>query len=205
MRYLPTCSVWLLLFSSLVAEAQVVYDASSTYAEGSQRGLGSVINAQGQRNLSNSQAAINMTDARANQINNQVNSVNAYWEKKGIYSEHLQQQLEQVDEKRARYEAKHGLQPLTSQEFDRTTGQINWPGVLKQQKFDQYRNEIDDVFQKRAGSGMLSGDDYLASTTAFKDWHAMLVKQKDEYPGPILDQLLRFLLALKHEFDDNLT
>jgi hypothetical protein len=197
-------TISLVLLGSAVAHAQLVYDPSSTYAEGYQRGLGGVISAQGQRNLSNSQAAINMTDARSNQIDNQVKSVNAYWEKNSIYEQHVQEKLADIDAKRARYEAKHGLQPLTSQQFDRTTGQINWPGVLKQQQYDQYRNKIDAAFKTRAGSGMMTGDDYLASTTAFKDWHAALVKQKNEYPASILDQLLRFLLALQKNLDDNL-
>ena len=65
--------------------------------------MSSVIQAQGQRNLSNSQAAINLTDARSNQIDNQVKSVNAFWEKKDIYDAHVQQELAAIDKKRDFY------------------------------------------------------------------------------------------------------
>ena len=46
--------------------------------------VSNVIAAQGQRNLSNSQAAINLTQARSAQIDNQLKSVNAYWQKQDI-------------------------------------------------------------------------------------------------------------------------
>jgi hypothetical protein len=58
------------LVFTLNATAQVIWDGASTAAEGYQRGLSGVISAQGQRNVSNSQAAINLTDARSSQIDN---------------------------------------------------------------------------------------------------------------------------------------
>src|SRR5262245_34433251 len=81
----------LFMLGSMAATAQVIYNSASTAGEGYARGLSSVIEAQGQRNLSNSQAAINLTQARSSQIDNQVKSVNAYWEKKDIYSQRQQQ------------------------------------------------------------------------------------------------------------------
>jgi hypothetical protein len=205
MRYLRSYATLLILLGCQLAEAQVLYDTSSTAAEGYQRGLGSVINAQGQRNLSNSQAAINMTDARSNQIDNQVKSVNAYWEKNDIYEQHVQEKLSEIDAKRARYEARHGLKSLTPDQFDRTTGQIIWPKVLEQSQYDQYRKKLDELFHKRSYEGFLSSDEYMAATTAMNDWHKMMVSQKDDYPGPILDQMLKFVLSVKRELDDNLS
>jgi hypothetical protein len=193
------------VLASSVAIGQVIYNSSSTAAESYQRGLGGVISAQGQRNLSNSQAAINMTDARSAQIDNQVKSVNAFWEKKDIYTERQQQEFAQIDQKRSTYLAKHGLGSLAPDEFDRTTGRITWPKVLEQKQYDQYRNTLDELMKKRAYMGALSGDEYMAATAASKEWRAMLAKQKDVYPEQILSQMVRFVLKVNRELDENLS
>ena len=198
--------VLILICGSIAASAngQVIYNTSSTAEEGSQRGLGGIISAQGQKNLSNSQAAINMTDARSNQIDNQVKSVNAYWEKKEIYSEHMAQEFQAIEKKRQQYIASRGSMDLAPEEFDRTTGQIIWPKVLEQSQYDPYRKQLDELFQKRSYNGALTGDQYIEATTALNDWRAALLKQKTVYPGPILEQMLRFQIKVKRELDDNL-
>jgi len=205
MRVLVSVVTFLALSGSSIAVGQVIYNTSSTAAEGYQRGLGSVISSQGQKNLDDSQAAINMTDARSNQIDNQVKSVNAYWEKKDIYNQHLQQQNYKIAQTREMLLAKNRLQPLTSEEFDRTTGNITWLKVLEQPQYDQYRNELDELFQKRAQQGYLSSTDYVAATQASQAWHNMMAAQKGEYPSSILDQMLRFLAKLNRDLDDNLS
>jgi oligoendopeptidase F len=196
------------LLSALIASTiygQVIYNNASTAAEGYQRGLSGVISAQGQKNLSDSQAAINLTDARSSQIDNQVKSVNAFWQKNSIYDQHLQQKFAQIEQKRSAYLAKNGLKSLTPEQFDRSTGSINWPKVLTQKQYDPYRKKLDELFRKRAYEGYLSGPEYKEATTAMSDWHAMMVKQKDEYPGPVLDQMLKFVLSVRRELDDNLS
>lgn len=205
MRYLPFYVIVLLVLGSSVVRGQVIYNNASTAAEGYARGTGGIIQAQGQRNLNNSQAAINLTDARSSQIDNQVKSVNAFWEKKDIYNQHQQEENYKIAQRRDMLLEKNRLQPLTSQEFDRTTGQITWPKVLEQSQYDAYRNTLDELFQKRAKYGALTSDDYLAATTASKDWRTMLNTQRDVYPGPILSQMVRFVLKINRELDENLS
>jgi hypothetical protein len=205
MKRLTSYAVLVLLMSTLIAKAQVIYNSASTAAEGYANGVSNVIAAQGQRNLSNSQAAINLTEARSSQIDNQVKSVNAFWEKKEIYSQHQQEQLAQMTEKRNRYLAKNALQNLTPEQFDRTTGEINWPKVLEQSQYDQYRNSLTQLFQKRAYNGALTGDEFMQATAASRDWRAMLATQKSTYPAPVLSQMIRFILGLDRELNDNLS
>jgi hypothetical protein len=205
MKRLTSYAVLFLLLGTLIAKAQVIYNSASTAGEGYANGVSNVISAQGQANLNNSQAAINLTEARSSQIDNQVKSVNAFWEKKEIYSQHQQEKLQQITDKRNRYLAKHALQDLTPDQFDRTTGQISWPKVLEQSQYDQYRNLLTSLFEKRAYQGMLTGDEYMQATGASKDWRAMLAKQKDVYPPPILSQMIRFILGLDRELNDNLS
>jgi hypothetical protein len=186
------------------AIGQVIYNNASTAAEGYANGVSNIISAQGQKNVSDSQAAINLTQARSSQIDNQVKSVNAYWEKKGIYNEHQQKELEAIDQKRNAYLAKYGLTSLTPEEFDRTTGAINWPKVLDQTQYDQYRNTLTKMFQQRAYSGALTGDEYMQATAASKQWRALLSSQQKVYPSGVLSQMIRFILKLDRELDDNL-
>jgi hypothetical protein len=196
--------VALVLSPSPAAIGQVIYNNASTAGEGYARGVGNVIQAQGQRNLSNSQAAINLTDARSAQIDNQLKSVNAFWEKQSIYAQHQQQEFAQIEQKRALELSLHGLGTLTPQEFDRTTGTVTWPKVLEQKQYDQFRNVLDTLMKKRAYQGFLSSDEYMQATTASKDWRAMLASQSNVYPAPILSQMIRFILKIDRERDENL-
>ncbi len=195
---------FLMLLGSTVAIGQVIYNSSSTAAEGYQRGAAAVIQASGQASLNASQARINNQDAYSMAIDNSVKSVNAFWEKKDIYSERQQQEFAQIGARRAGYMERHGLGYLTPEEFDRTTGTVTWLKVLEQKEYDPYRNKLDELCKKRAYAGALTGQEYMEATAASKDWRAMLAKQKDVYPAPILSQMIRFVLKVTRELDDNL-
>jgi hypothetical protein len=204
MKIAPLCAALLFVCCASAARAQVVVDQASTAGESYARGVSGIISAQGQANLSNSQAAINMTDARSNQIDNQVKSVNAYWEKKGIYQQHVDELNQQIQAKRQRYIARRGSLDLSTDEFDRTTGQINWPKILQQSAYDPYRTKFDTIFHDRSYNGALTGDQYVEATTAYNDWRDAILGQKSEYPSSILQQMLAFLNKVKRELDDNL-
>jgi hypothetical protein len=205
MKYLPVCFIAILVLGGAAAIGQVVTTGGSTAGGDYARGMSGVISAQGQRNLSNSQAAINLTDARSNQIDNQVKSVNAFWEKKGIYDEHQAEENKEIQRQRNEYMATHRLQSLTPEEFDRASGQVFWLKVLEQKPYDVYRTTLDTLFKKRSYEGFLSSDDYMAATTASKQWRALLASQNKEYPAGILSQMIRFILKLDRELDENLS
>lgn len=194
----------LVVLGATVMSAQVIYNSASTAAEGAANGMSNVIAAQGQRNLSNSQAAINLTEARSSQIDNQVKSVNAFWEKNAIYSQHQQERFTDIQRQRQSYLSRHGLTSLTPEEFDRTSGTVNWPKVLEQKQYDEYRVELDKLLKQRAYAGALTGDEYIEATSALKGWRAMLAKQKNVYPEQILSQMIRFVLKVNREINENL-
>jgi hypothetical protein len=204
MRYVPLGVLGVVALGASALTGQVIYNSASTAGEGYMNGAANVIQAQGQRNVSNSQANINNQDAYSKAIDNSTKSVNAFWEQKDIYNSRLQQKLAEQDQKRNAYLANHGLQSLTSEEFDRTTGTINWPKILDQQQYDEYRNTLDKLFKQRAYAGALTGEEYMQATAANKDWREKLAAQKDEYPAPILSQMIRFILKVNRELNDNL-
>jgi hypothetical protein len=204
MNRISALVIVLLIFGASALKAQVIYNSASTAAEGYANGISNVISAQGQKNVSDSQAAINLTQARSAQIDNQVKSVNAFWEKNEIYSQHQQAEFAQIQQQRQFYLSRHGLTSLTPEEFDRATGAVNWPKVLDQKQYDQYRVVLDKLMKQRAYAGALTGDEYMEATAANKDWRAMLAKQRGVYPEQILSQMIRFILKVKRELDDNL-
>lgn len=191
--------------AAIPAQGQVIYNSASTAAESYADGVSNVIQSRGQANLSNSQAAINLQDAYSMGIDNSIKSVNAFWAKKDIYNQRLAQQNYETAQKRDAYLAKHGLQSLTPAEFDRTTGQIAWPKVLDQAQYDKYRKTLDELLRKRAYQGALTSDDYITATTMSKEWRDLLASQKKDYPAPILSQMIRFVLKVNRELDDNLS
>lgn len=204
MKYIPIFAVALVGLSASAIMAQVIYNSASTAREGALNGTANVIQAQGQKNVSDSQARINNQDAYSHAIDNSVKSVNAFWEKKDIYNARVQQEMEATDQKRNVYLANHGLKSLTTDEFDRTTGAINWPKVLDQTQYDEYRRTLDTLFKQRAYAGALTGEEYMQATAANKQWRALLSTQQNVYPAPILSQMIRFILKVNRELDDNL-
>lgn len=205
MKVAPLCAAVLFVLSATASQAQVVMDQAATAGESYARGISGIISAQGEANLSNSQAAINLTDARSSQIDNQIKSVNAYWEKKGIYQEHVEAENQQIQAARGRYIARRGSLDFAPEEFDRTTGKVNWPSILQQSAYDPYRTTLDTIFHDRSYNGALTGDQYVEANTAYNDWRGAILGQKDQFPAPIVQQMLRFLIKVKRELDDNLS
>jgi len=204
MKYAAFGALWLIACGGSAVWGQVVVDQAATAGESYARGVSGIISAQGQKNLNDSQAAINATEARSNQIDNQVKSVNAFWEKKSIYEEHVAQEMAEVQAKRGRYIARRGSLDFSPEEFDRTTGAVNWPKILQQTVYNPFREELDTAFHDRSYNGALTSDQYMTATTAYNDWRAAILTQRGQYPAPIIQQMLRFLNKAKRELDDNL-
>jgi hypothetical protein len=205
MKCLAVFVIVVLASCAFIARGQVIYNNASTAAEGAANGMSNVIAAQGQKNVSDSQAAINMTQARNAQIDNQVKSVNAYWEKKDVYNARQQKEFAEIQRQRQAYLAKYELKSFTPEEFDRATGVCTWPKVLTQEQYDEYRLVLDKLLKQRAYAGFLSSDEYMQATAANKNWRAALAKQRKVYPDQILDQMIRFLLKVNREIDENLS
>lgn len=204
MKYVPIVVLGLAALGTSALTGQVIYNSASTAGEGYARGAASVIQASGQASLNASQARINNQDAYSQAIDNSTKSVNAFWEQKDIYNARLDKKLAAVTEERNTYLANHGVGTLAPEQFDRTTGTINWPRILMQPDYDQYRTTLDKLFKQRAYAGALTGDEYLQATTANKDWRTLISSQKNLYPAPIITQMIQFILRLNREMNDNL-
>jgi hypothetical protein len=205
MRCLLASTAAAIVLCATIAVGQVIYNNASTAGEGYQRGMSSVISAAGEASVNVSQARINNQDAYSKAIDNSTKSVNAFWEQKDIYNERVAQKNYKIQQRREMMLAKNKLQPLSPEEFDRTTGTVTWPNVLTQKQYDQYRTTLDTLLKKRSYAGMLTSDEYMQATAACKDWRKALTKQKNVYPRPVLDQLVRFILKINRDINENLS
>jgi hypothetical protein len=204
MKRVLAYSVLLVVLGSPAIMGQVIYNSASTAAEGYANGMSNVIQARGQKNVNDSQARINNQDAYSKALDNSTKSVNTFWEQKDIYAGRQQQKFAEYQRKRQFYQERHGLKSFTPEEFDRASGMVNWLRVLEQPQYDQYRLVLDKLLKQRAYAGALTSEEYMQATAACKDWRAMLAKQKGTYPEQILDQMIKFVLKVNREINENL-
>lgn len=175
----------------------------STAGEGYQRGMASRMQAAGERNLSNSQAAINMTEAQSRAIDNRTQATNAYWDRKHIYEENTAQERYERNQLRQKHRASNMLTSISRQDLDPTTGAISWPMVLRDDNYAKYRDPLTELFAKRARHGELQTDDYLQAKDLIKDFRVAVTDDRTSLPKAPLQQALRFLLKLNRELDAN--
>jgi hypothetical protein len=161
-------------------------------------GMASVISAQGDYNLATSAAAVNLTQAERNAIQNRQQAANTYWEMRNAWRAQRDAQrgppptMEQV----ARL-AHYGVpKPLTPNEFDPVSGKLNWPSALQQDSFAESRADVDDLFEAWARYGNLN---YSQQTKVRETINAMfdeLNAQIKQIPPQVYTECRRFLRSL---------
>ena len=113
------------------------YSGGGTAAGNAMNGMASVISAKGDYNLSTSAAAINMTQAQKNEIQNRQLYTNTYFEMRATNKAAREKEagppptMEQI----ARMARQGVPKPLNPTQVDPVTGQINWPSALQDDSF----------------------------------------------------------------------
>ena len=135
---------------------------SSTAAEGALRGMGALVRSQGQYNLDTSAAAINMTEAQSNYIENRQQATNAYFDMRATNraARAAEAGPKPTMEDAIRYAQAGRPQPLSPSDLDPVTGKINWTGELMEPPYATQRTELDQLFAQRAQNGGIGGSAY---------------------------------------------
>ena len=138
--------VLLLLFP--VAHAYAQYAGSFGYSSSARatpaQGMADIIGASGSRNLSNSEAAINMTSARSSQLDNQLKTTDTYFQNR-LNNKKYREELH--GPRKVTHNAFRKLPPpLSPSEVDPVTGQINWPPLVAQLPFQKDVQTVNDIF-----------------------------------------------------------
>lgn len=174
---------------------------SSTAFEGYARGRADVIRAKGEANLNNALAQREWESAYKQFLENRVNRVRTFYERREIYN---QQQAKVYAERRDKLEARLErirLTDLTPQEFDPATGHVAWPTLLADEAFSDYSAWFDQLFAERAKYGELSPKALCQAKVLIKQWRGELTEVKDHVSEAMLRDSLRFLLRLDRELD----
>lgn len=133
------------------------YTGASTAAGSAMNGMASVISAKGDYNLSTSAAAINMTQADSNAMQNQVQAVNTFWEMRNIgRAQRAAERGPNLTPEQIARIARDGVpRALTPSQMDPVSGRLNWPGALQEASFETERGQLDQLFSKWAKYGSL--------------------------------------------------
>lgn len=175
---------------------------SSTLEEGVARGIADVIRAQGDYNLNTSAAAVNLSLARQQEIENRKKNVQTYFEIRDI-----NRQVFYADQKRRRggpedwiRDAQAGKpKRLSPSELDAVTGGIHWPILLTAQAYGPLRIELERAFAQRAYHGAMGAEAFMRVVQLTGDLAMSLKSQirilpPDQYLGA-----MRFLDSLAYE------
>jgi type II secretory pathway pseudopilin PulG len=130
---------------------------ASTAAGSAMNGMAGVISARGDAALSASAAAVNLTQAQKQEIQNRQAATNAYWERRA--TDRAARAAERgpplTSEQLAKIAHAGVPKPLTSEQLNPVTGQLNWPGPLQQEMFATRRVQVDQLMAQHSNYGSL--------------------------------------------------
>ncbi len=175
---------------------------SSTAQEGADRGLATVVRAQGYANLQNSEAAKNWEEAKTLEMQNKLRWSETYFEMRQVNRDNRSAEAgPRVTQDQAIRLAKMAAPPrLQSTQLDPVTGHIEYPLILTSDIYKQYRDRLDSLFSQRAASGgSIRYDDFKAIETTISQFIEVLQKHVSEYAAGDYGRARNFLDSLANE------
>jgi hypothetical protein len=166
-------------------------------------GFTNPIAARGQYNLDTSQAAINLTQARSQSIDNHNYAVSSYYQNKNIHDQYMAEQdaktrLSEGEAEKIALEATPGR--LTSAQLDRANGIIHWPPLLRDKAFSDVRYKLDQAYHVRTpdNSGVDS-DNYIEIKKDCDQMHNILKGMVNDVPPATYIAASHFIRSLSYE------
>ena len=178
------------------------YDHASTLSEGFGRGLGAVIRAQGEYNLNTSAAAINISLARQQEIENRKRWTQSYFEIRDLNRQGFEAEtkhLRGTPEDWLRVAQAGKPKRLSPSELDIVTGEIHWPILLTARNYSGQRVELEKAFADRAYHGVLEADAFLKVVQLTEDLLSNLKTEVRNLPAGQYLVAKRFLESLAYE------
>jgi hypothetical protein len=161
-----------------------------------------MMRAQGYENLQNSEAAKNWEDAKTQEIQNRLRWTETYFEMRKVNREaKAAEQGPPVTQEQAIRMAKMAAPPrLGSTQLDPVTGHVEYPPVLMDDIYTEYRKRLDKFFADRAASGgsVQYGEmrEFQSTVSQFID---VLKQNVKNYPAGDYGRARTFLDSLAHE------
>jgi hypothetical protein len=177
--------------------------AGSTAAGDMMRGQAELARGVGQFNLDTSRAMINLQTARSMGIENRMQWTETFFDMRRVNRTNRALEagprptMEQVV-RFARMQAPRRLTPL---EVDPLTGEIAWPLVLTDERYDDDREFLDAEFRERAArTGSLDYAHFEKVNTHVDDLKIKLKANVAKYPPARYGEARTFLDSLQREF-----
>jgi len=167
--------------------------------EGSmEQGMASMMSAAGNYNLATSAAAVNLTQARKQDIVNRQNAVDAYFAMKETNraSRAAMQPPRLNEEQLVRIAAQAAPKPIDASELNPVTGQVAWPELLKADVFLPERAIIEELLGRQAKYGKLSIADHQRIGDALESMSDKLRDNIREVPSAQYIDTKNFLKSL---------
>jgi hypothetical protein len=178
------------------------YDHASTFSEGFGRGLDAVIRAQGEYNLNTSAAAINVSLARQQEIENRKRWTQSYFEIRDLNRQGFEaetKRLRGTPEDWLRVAQAGKPKRLSPTELDIVTGAIHWPILLTARSYSGQRVELEKAFTDRAYHGVLEAETFLKVLQLTENLLSDLKTQVRDLPTGQYLAAKRFLESLAYE------
>jgi len=177
------------------------YDHASTAFEGAARGWGDLIRSAGINNLYNSEAAINWSVARRNEIENRKLGTETYFRMRAINQEAraAERGPRPSMEDLIRLSQSAAPKRLSPTEFDAVSGAINWPSALMGDDYKADRAILEKIYQDRATKGYATGDQLAEIRASTKSLQSALKANIQKYPPQSYTQAKNFLNSLSLE------
>jgi hypothetical protein len=129
----------------------------TTAAGSAMQGMASVISAQGNYNLATSAAAVNMTQAQRNHIQNRQMWTNTYFEMRAANRAAVaaERRPPPTMEQLARLASEGAPKPLPSSQLDPVTGKVAWPELLQDDRYAPQRGQLEELVGRHSQYGAL--------------------------------------------------
>lgn len=175
---------------------------ASTAQQAAAYGYSEMMRAQGYQNLENSQAAKNWEEVKTMEMQNRLRWTETYFEMRKVNKDARAAEAgPRVTQDQAIRMAQSSLPPrLGSTELDPVTGHIEYPIILTQDIYDEYRRRLDTLFAHRAASGgSIQYNDLKDIETTVSKFIDTLKLHVREYAGGDYGRARTFLESLARE------
>lgn len=178
-----------------------VDDRAATVGQSYAQGMGDVMRSKGIYNLTTSEAAINMTEARKRDIENRQQWTDAYFDIRAANRKHREAERgpRPSMEKLVRYAQAGTPKRLSPGELDSVSGRIFWPRLLMTDAFADSREQLEPMFQEWARQGAANSEELARIQQATGQMTAELKAQIQTASSTDYLAARRFLESLAYE------
>jgi len=172
--------------------------SGSTVAGSAMTGMANAISAKGNYNLATSAAAVNLTQAQSNEINNRQQYTNTYFEMRATNkaATAAERGPRVTPEQIARNMQALAPKPVSPDQVDPLSGKVNWPDLLQDERYAPQRAELEQLLAKQASYGGLGSADHTKAREAIEGMSEMMKDQIREVPPQVYTTAKSFLKSL---------